>query len=100
MDTLKKKRGSSVNLDIHHLPVSKVFCSGVLANGMSMGFSAIAIPDIKQEIMFKENSTSLFDPIETSIEELHWFGKAFCFDTYTWVNFSKCFIIIAIDVFK
>ena len=75
-----------------------IFCSGVLANGMSMGFSAIAIPDIKQEIMFKENSTSLFNPIETSMEELHWFGKTFCLNTYAWVYFFMFCIRIAIYV--
>ena len=51
--------------------------SGVLGNGLSMGYSAIAIPDIKQELLHHTaNSTSLFDPIETSIEQLYWFGNA------------------------
>jgi len=42
-----------------------------------MGYSAIAIPDIKQELLHhRENSTTFFDPIETSIEQLYWFGNA------------------------
>jgi len=50
---------------------------GVLGNGLSMGYSAIAIPDIKQELLHhRENSTTFFDPIETSIEQLYWFGNA------------------------
>ena len=41
-----------------------------------MGYSAIAIPDIKQELLHHgANSTSLFDPIETSSEQLNWFGN-------------------------
>ncbi|XP_023336801.1 facilitated trehalose transporter Tret1 isoform X2 [Eurytemora carolleeae] len=44
---------------------------------MSMGYSAIAIPDIKQELLHHgANSTSLFDPIETSSEQLNWFASS------------------------
>ena len=54
----------------------KTNISGVLGNGMSMGYSAIAIPDIKQELLHHgANSTSLFDSIETSSEQLNWFGN-------------------------
>ena len=48
---------------------------GTVLSGFNMGFSAVAIPDIKQEWNMKGNSTSFLSRIEASDEELSWFGN-------------------------
>ena len=64
---------------------------GVLLAGLSMGFSAVALPDIKEEMRyrvfseyddtstyryFRRNSSySIIPSIKASEEELSWFGK-------------------------
>ena len=45
-----------------------------LIGGYSMGFSAVAIPDIKKE-MKSENQQYLISSIQASSEELSWFGE-------------------------
>ena len=42
--------------------------------GYSMGFSAVAIPDIKSEMKSKDQS-NLISTIQASSEELSWFGE-------------------------
>ena len=50
---------------------------------MSMGYSAIAIPDIKQETV--EGSISIWGyQIEASTEQLNWFGNK---NLYKHLNF-------------
>ena len=44
-----------------------------LIGGYSMGFSAVAIPDIKNEM--KSESQNLISSIQASSEELSWFGE-------------------------
>ena len=46
---------------------------GTILGGYNMGFSAIAIPDIKNEMM--TNSTSFIPKILASNDQLSWFGK-------------------------
>ena len=44
-------------------------------SGFSMGFSAISIPGIKEDMSLNSNqSTSVFTSIHASEEELSWFG--------------------------
>ena len=43
-----------------------------LIGGYSMGFSAVAIPDIKNEM--KSENQNLVPAIQASSEELSWFG--------------------------
>ena len=45
-----------------------------LLGGYSMGFSAVAIPDIKNEMKSKDQS-NLITSIQVSSEELSWFGE-------------------------
>ena len=45
-----------------------------LIGGYSMGFSAVAIPDIKNE-MKSEDQTYFITSIQASNEELSWFGE-------------------------
>ena len=45
-----------------------------LIGGYSMGFSAVAIPDIKNE-MKSEHQQYLISSIQASSEELSWFGE-------------------------
>lgn len=49
---------------------------GTVLSGFNMGFSAVAIPDIKQEWKMKGNSTSFLPRIEASDEELSWFASS------------------------
>ena len=49
-----------------------VYLGSVMA-GYAMGFSAVAIPDITNEM--KSNETSILPAIEATHEELSWFGK-------------------------
>ena len=44
-----------------------------LIGGYSMGFSAVAIPDIKNEM--KSENQYLISSIQASSEELSWFGE-------------------------
>ena len=44
-----------------------------LIGGYSMGFSAVAIPDIKNEM--KSENKNLLSSIQASSEELSWFGE-------------------------
>ena len=46
----------------------------MIIDGMSWGFSAIAIPGMKDEMGIK-NSTSFITKISATDEELSWFGK-------------------------
>jgi hypothetical protein len=51
---------------------------GTVMGGFNMGYSAVTIPDIKQEWEIRGNTTSSFLPeIEASDEDLSWFGKNF-----------------------
>ena len=45
-----------------------------LLGGFGMGFSAVAIPDIKNEMKLG-NESYLVPSIQASSEELSWFGK-------------------------
>ena len=45
-----------------------------LIGGYSMGFSAVAIPDIKNEMKANDQS-NLITSIQASSEELSWFGE-------------------------
>ena len=45
-----------------------------LIGGYSMGFSAVAIPDIKNEMKSNDQS-NLITSIQASSEELSWFGE-------------------------
>ena len=46
---------------------------GTILGGYNMGFSAIAIPDIKNEM---ENNSTVFIPtISATSDQLSWFGK-------------------------
>ena len=46
-----------------------------LLGGFGMGFSAVAIPDIKNEMKLR-NESYLITSIQASSEELSWFGKS------------------------
>ena len=46
-----------------------------LIGGYSMGFSAVAIPDIKNEMKSENQQSYLISPIQASSEELSWFGE-------------------------
>ena len=51
---------------------------GVLLAGLSMGFSAVAVPDIKEEMRYRvrsNSSYSIIPTIEATEDELSWFGK-------------------------
>ena len=63
---------------IRELQVILTLYIGTVLSGFNMGFSAVAIPDIKQEWKMSGNSTSFLPSIEASDEELSWFGK--CLD--------------------
>ena len=47
---------------------------GTLLDGYGVGFSAVAVPDIKEE-MSSNHSYSDIPRIEATDEELSWFGK-------------------------
>ena len=53
--------------------VLTVYLSTLLM-GLGMGFSAVAIPDIKNEMKLG-NESYLITSIQASDEELSWFGK-------------------------
>ena len=53
--------------------VLTVYLSSLLG-GFVMGFSAVAIPDIKNEMKLS-NESNLITSIQASDEELSWFGK-------------------------
>ena len=46
----------------------------MIIDGMSWGFSAIAIPDMKNE-MENKNSTTFINQISATNEQFSWFGK-------------------------
>ena len=46
-----------------------------LIGGYSMGFSAVAIPDIKNEMKSENPKSYLISSIQASSEELSWFGE-------------------------
>ena len=46
-----------------------------LIGGYSMGFSAVAIPDIKNEMKSEYPHSYLISSIQASSEELSWFGE-------------------------
>ena len=50
---------------------------GTLLSGFSIGFSAVSIPDIKEERNISTANQTEFPlrPMEASNEELSWFGK-------------------------
>ena len=52
--------------------ISALYLASIL-EGYSLGFSAVAIPDINNE-MNNENSTSFITKISATTEQLSWFG--------------------------
>ena len=49
--------------------------TATILSGFSMGFSAISIPGIKEEMFLNNNqSSSVIPSIKASEEELSWFG--------------------------
>ena len=64
---------------------------GTVCGGFNMGFSAVAIPDIKLEWELRGNTTSSFIPeIEASNEDLSWFGKILTkLLTHVWLMSQK-----------
>ena len=74
-----KMIGDSAGL-VRELQAILTLYIGTLLGGFSMGFSAVTIPDIKQEWKMRENKTSFFIPaIEALNEDLSWFGRIFTF---------------------
>ena len=65
-------------ININHAILRETFAIltlylGTILGGYNMGFSAIAIPDIKNEMM--SNSTSVIPKISATSDQLSWFGK-------------------------
>ena len=71
----KKLTSMNVGL-IRELQAILTLYMGTVLSGFNMGFSAVTIPDIKQEwVMSGNNSSSFIPAIQASDEELSWFGK-------------------------
>ena len=71
MDMFREKVGL-----IRELQAILILYLGIVCGGFNMGFSAVAIPDIKLEWELRTNITSSLIPkIEASNEDLSWFGK-------------------------
>ena len=65
-------------ININHAILRETFAIltlylGIILGGYNMGFSAIAIPDIKNEML--SNSTSVIPKISATNDQLSWFGK-------------------------
>ena len=65
-------------ININHAILRETFAIltlylGIILGGYNMGFSAIAIPDIKNEML--SNSTSVIPKISATSDQLSWFGK-------------------------